>query len=209
MRCNSLMYLLWMDLPVRKLQWLATLLEMVPGAIGASPEASRTGILSGEGPSHPPSLEPETASTPSTGHFPGDGDRPRSGRDGGWGSGSGPMKEPRVLHSPSMATQGHGDRDGPKLGLVQRAPWPSQTGLWGTGDWPSCGIAGVQPGGARGWHGVLAKSRVGGALGVGKGQAGLGTSSGQLHFLVCFKSENLPHKEKNWQLLKWISWRMH
>lgn len=144
MRCYSLAYLLWMDLTVRKLQWLAALLERVPGAIGASPEASRTDIFSREGPGG--AIPPPRSQEQGRWEAARDSPRPKhwvspwgwgqaKARQGWWvGSGSGPTKEPEVWHSTSMATQGHGGRDGPKLDLVQRAPWPSQAGLCGTRD---------------------------------------------------------------------------
>lgn len=99
--------------------------------------------------------QPETALVPSTGCFPGGGDRPKLDRDGGWGQDQAQQKNPRFGTAPAWPHRAMGIEIGPKLVLVQWAPWPSQTGLWRTRDWPSCGIAGAQPGGPRDWHGVL------------------------------------------------------
>lgn len=53
MRCYSLAYLLWMDLPVRKMQRPVTLLGMVPEATGASPRGWQ-----GRGPHQPGPVPP-------------------------------------------------------------------------------------------------------------------------------------------------------
>lgn len=203
MRCYSLVYLLWMDLTVRKLQWLATLLERVPGAVGTSPEASRTDIFSEEGPSHPP--------------------QPGAGQIGG----SQRQPSPQALGASlgvgtdqSQTGMVGGVRIRPNKrtrGLAQHQH--GHTGPWGQ-RWAKTGPGSASPMAKPGravknqrltllWHcwstawwsqgltwGPGPRVGVGRPLRVGQGLSGLGASLGPLHYLVCLKSENLPHKEK-------------